>query len=72
MLALDDAELEIIMTTAAPIPRGERDQFLRDVAAELAKYEVVGPGIVARVCAGAQRRYFAAPSMHNGGGGKWR
>ena len=42
----------------------DRDQFLRDDAAELAKHELLGPGLVARVVAKAQRRYFDPPQFH--------
>jgi hypothetical protein len=38
-------------------------RFLRDVAAELERYEVLGPGVVSRLCASAQRKFFAAPTM---------
>jgi hypothetical protein len=31
-------------------------EFLRDVAAELQKYELLGPGIVGRVCSKMQRQ----------------
>jgi hypothetical protein len=63
MISLSNDELAAVMDAARPIPPRDRDQFLRDVAAELAKYEVVGVGLVARVAHEAQRQYFAAPSI---------
>jgi hypothetical protein len=50
------------MDAAAPIPARSRDSFLRDVASELAKFEVIGPGVVGRVCSklNPRRRTFAA------------
>jgi hypothetical protein len=43
MISLSDDELRIVMDAARPIPARERD--LRDVVAELAKYqEIVGEG----------------------------
>ena len=49
-LSLSDSELAAIMEAARPIPPRDRDAFLRDVAAELAKYPELGPGVVGRVC----------------------
>jgi hypothetical protein len=73
MLALDDAELKIVMDCARPLAPKDRSEFLEAVAVELGKYEQLGPGIVSRVTAATQRKYFAAPSFHgNGGGGKYR
>jgi hypothetical protein len=43
-------------------------QFLRGVVAELSKYPEIGPGIIGRVTAAAQRRYFDPPEFHSGGG----
>jgi hypothetical protein len=65
-LSLSDAELTAVMDAAAPIPRRDRDQFLRDVAAELARYPELGPGIVGRVVREVQRRYFDPPQFHGG------
>jgi hypothetical protein len=53
------------MQAARPIDPRERDQFLRGVAAELAKYEVLGPGVIGRVVAKIQRQHLAPPSVHN-------
>jgi hypothetical protein len=36
-LSLSDDKLIAVMEAAAPIPRRDRDQFLRDVAVELSK-----------------------------------
>jgi hypothetical protein len=60
MLSLSDAELAAVMSAAAPIHPRERDQFLRDVAAELERYEVIGPGIVGRVVAKVQRMHLTS------------
>ena len=49
MMSLSDSELTAVMTAAAPIHPRERDAFLRDVVAELAKYPEIGPGVVGRV-----------------------
>ena len=72
MLAFDDDQMEIIMSYARPLAPRDRSEFLQDVASELRRYETLGPGLVTRVCASAQRKFFAAPSMRNGIGGKWR
>jgi hypothetical protein len=67
MLSLSDSELAAIMDAARPIPPHDRDQFLRDVASELAKYEVLGVGIIARL----QREHMNPPRYRNGVS-KWR
>ena len=51
------------MDAARPIPPRSRDQFLRDVALELAKHPEIGPGIVARVCSKVQKVYLNAPTF---------
>jgi hypothetical protein len=55
-IRLSDAELDIVMLAARPLPRHVHDTFLRRVADELARCTVVGPGTVHRVCAAAQTR----------------
>ena len=67
-LSLSDSELAALMSAARPIPPRDRDQFLRDCAAGLAKYEVLGPGIVARVVRDIQRQHLNPPSMRGIGG----
>jgi hypothetical protein len=68
MISLSDSELAAVMEAARPIPARDRDQFLRDVASELAKYELLGPGIVARVVRDIQRQHLNPPSMRGIGG----
>ncbi len=51
MISLSDDELQIVMDCARPLAPRDRAEFLRDVAAELARYELLGPGIVGQVVA---------------------
>jgi hypothetical protein len=52
-IRLSDSELDAVMSAARPIPVGQRDAFLQQVAAELQGREL-GPGVVYRVlCRGA-------------------
>jgi predicted NBD/HSP70 family sugar kinase len=61
-IALSDAELEIVLAAARPIPPADRDQFLRQVAHELEQYNgTIGVGVVHRVAYAVQRRYWRAP-----------
>ena len=46
MVSLSDDEPAAVMDSARPLPAQARYQFLREVAAELAKHESLGPGIV--------------------------
>ena len=66
-LSLSDSELAAVMQAVRPIDPRERDQFLRDVDAELAKYELIGPGIIGRVVVKVQRKYLAPRTGHNVG-----
>lgn len=72
MLALSDDELQIVMSAAAPIRPADRDQFLRDCASELSKFEVIGPGIIARVAAKVQREHMNPPRSGRPSEGKYR
>lgn len=69
-LALSDDELAAIMDAAKPLQPHQRDQFLREVADELAKHELIGPGIVSRVASRLQRQHLTAPRYMQGTG-KW-
>ena len=62
MISLSDDELRIVMDAAAPIHPRDRGQFLRDVAAELAKYPELGPGVIGRVVAKVQKQHLNPPS----------
>ena len=62
-LSLSTEELELLLTLAAPIDHRNRDQFLREVAAELEAASAQtgvgpGPGLVHRVARTVQRRFF--------------
>jgi hypothetical protein len=42
------------------------DPFLRALAAELAKYPEIGPGLIFRLIRETQRRFFDAPNLSGG------
>ena len=71
--SLSDDELRIVMDCAQPLAPQDRDAFLRDVAAELAKHpDELGPGAVHRLVRETQARYFDPPSLNGGAGaGRW-
>jgi hypothetical protein len=50
------------MAAARPIAVARRDAFLQAVAAALNGREI-GPGVVHRVCAETQRRFFDPPDL---------
>jgi hypothetical protein len=58
MLVLDDAELNLIRQAAEPIDRRQRGAFLRDIAAELQRFETISPAVVMRVAQTVQRRHL--------------
>ena len=59
-LRLPDHDFVRLMEAAAPIPVSERDAFLKDVAAELGRHEMVGPGLLHRIISEVQQRYDIA------------
>jgi hypothetical protein len=73
-LALSDTQLDIIFRLAAPLLDVDRSAFLEDVARALGGLPEVGDGIVARVCAQVQRKYWRPPEIGHGcaGSGKYR
>ena len=69
-----DASDAAIMQAARPIAPDFRDAFLH-VAAGLSRYPEVGPGVVHRVAAEAQKRFYDPPLPATGkrnGVGKYR
>jgi hypothetical protein len=55
-LALTDSELTAIFAAARPLPPRDRDQFLKDIATELAALPMLGDGAVHRAIVAVQRR----------------
>jgi hypothetical protein len=53
-----------------PLDPDLRDPFLRSVAAALQGQAVIGPGVVARVCAELQRQFFHPPDLAAGTHGR--
>jgi hypothetical protein len=69
VLSLNDDELQIVLAYARPLQPSQRSEFLRTVASELRRFEIVDVGLIGRVCAQAQKKYFSAPSLN--GVGRW-
>jgi hypothetical protein len=64
MLALTDESLSTLMRLASPLAPADRSVFLREVAEQLGRYEVLGEGLVARTAAEVQRRFLRAPTLY--------
>jgi hypothetical protein len=69
-IALSDSELSTVMRAAGVLNVADRDDFLRAVAHELAGREI-GDGIVGRVVAEVQRRFWVAPEIDVERGSKY-
>jgi hypothetical protein len=67
-LALSDNQLDTVMRAAAVLTPTDRDPFLHAVAEALAGREI-GDGIVGRVVAEVQRRFWVAPELERRGSG---
>jgi hypothetical protein len=63
---LTDSELDSVMAAARPLPVERRDAFLQAVAGALQGCEVIGPGLVARICAEVQPRFLPAAAARSG------
>jgi hypothetical protein len=61
--ALTADERTAIETAARPIPRDQRDAFMKAVRAALATVPERGPGIVHRVIREAQRQFRGAAAV---------
>ena len=55
-----------LSSAARPLDPNLRDPFLRSVADALQGQTVIGPGVVARVCADMQRQFFTPPDLSAG------
>jgi hypothetical protein len=64
-LRLTDGQLDIVMRAAAPLAPSDRRLFLRAVADALQDVAELGDGLVSRVCAEQQRRWFTPPAGRN-------
>ena len=56
MIGLTDQQLQQVMALASPIPVERRDEFLRELAAELRLRGDVGPGELHRLCVEVRHR----------------
>jgi hypothetical protein len=65
-LRLTDHDFQRLMQAAKPLQLADRDAFLKDVAAELGRHEVVGPGLLHRVTSEVQPRYIAPKERATG------
>jgi hypothetical protein len=60
---LSDSELDAVMAAARPLQPRDRDQFLRDIAAELAALPLLGDGAVHRAIVTVQRKHWDPPDL---------
>lgn len=63
IVRLSDSELDAVFAAARPLDVRMRDAFLQRVAAELGRCGEIGPGVVHRICATAQRDFFDPPDL---------
>jgi hypothetical protein len=66
-LRLTDHDFDRLMQAAKPVAMPDRDAFLKDIAAELGKHEVVGPGLLHRIIGEVERRYDIADQRRSSG-----
>jgi hypothetical protein len=62
-LSLSNDEKEVLFTLAEPLDHRRRGEFLATVAAELEACPQPGPGLVHRVAAQVQRRFWDPPDL---------
>jgi hypothetical protein len=66
-LRLPPHEFDRLMQAAQPIAAADRDAFLKDIAVELGRHEVVGPGLLHRIISEVQQRYDIADQRRSTG-----
>ena len=69
-IRLSDSELDAVMSAARPLAVERRDAFLQQVAGALQRCGELGPGVVHRICAEAQRAHFDPPDLSAGASGR--
>jgi len=69
-IRLSDSELDAVMSAARPLAVERRDEFLQAVANALQGCGEIGPGVVHRICAEAQRQHFDPPDLGAGAQGR--
>jgi hypothetical protein len=62
-IALSDSQLDIVMHAAQPLAPTDRAAFLVMVAAKLRGVDVIGDGLVSRVCREAFAQFWDAPDL---------
>jgi hypothetical protein len=60
---LDPDSQRIVWNLSYPLTREQREQFFARVAAQLGVLPMLGPGLVYKIAAAAQREFFAAPMI---------
>jgi hypothetical protein len=55
------------MQAVKPVAAPNRDAFFKDVAAELGRHEVIGPGLLHRIISEVQQRYDIADQRRSTG-----
>ena len=56
-LRLPDHDFDRLMQAAKSLAAPDRDTFFKDVAAELGRHEVLGPGLLRRIVSEVRRHY---------------
>jgi hypothetical protein len=61
------SRIQLADASRKPVAAPDRDAFFKDVAAELGRHEVVGPGLLHRIISDVQRRYDIADQRRSTG-----
>jgi hypothetical protein len=72
MIKLSDAELDQVFRAAQPLPVGDRDEFLKQVAARLSGLTDISDGVVYRTCLEVQRKLMDYPTIGSGHWARYR
>ena len=62
-IALSDSQVDIVMHAAQPLSPTDRAAFLLLVASRLRGFDVIGDGLVSRVCREAFAQFWDAPDL---------
>ena len=67
-LALTDDQLAAVLRAASPLLPVDRSPFLEAVAARLSECSELGDGVIGRICAEVQRKFWNPPHLGQSAG----
>jgi hypothetical protein len=68
LIALTSDQLDIVMAACAPLEPADRSAFLLLLASRLRDIEMLGDGLIARICRELQAQFWHPPDLSRAAG----